>query len=176
MLVSPGSRLECFKNGVNQGVMFADIYEGEYFPAISLYFGATVGAGRTWWQRLFPLLAFVSVCRRRRAPAPTAGSQAEFACLCVSGPGGEGGDVGLCYTPHCTHCGMLPRAAVTRVPPKVTVNFGPTFKHPPSAASGARPFSDVVHRRNAELTLADIVGKVGVGCMCVRLCACVDGV
>jgi len=115
LLVSPGSRLECFKNGVNQGVMFADIYEGEYFPAISLYFGATVGAGRTWWQRLFPLLAFVSVCRRRRAPAPTAGSQAEFACLCVCrAPGGRGEMWGcvtrpIALTAAC--CPVLPSRA-----------------------------------------------------------------
>lgn len=32
-----------FKNGVSQGVAFKDIFEGVYFPAISLYKGCTVG-------------------------------------------------------------------------------------------------------------------------------------
>lgn len=73
--------MECFKNGESQGVMFSDVYEGEYFPTASLYYGATV-----------------------------------------------------------------------------TMNFGPDFKYQPSAP--ARPYCDAVHRRNAELTLADIVGKV----------------
>lgn len=31
-----------YKNGVNQGVAFTNIYEGNYYAAISLYYGATV--------------------------------------------------------------------------------------------------------------------------------------
>lgn len=34
-----------FKNGVSQGVAFKDIFEGVYFPAISLYKGCTVSGG-----------------------------------------------------------------------------------------------------------------------------------
>lgn len=36
LIVLKGSRLECFKNGESQGVMFEDIYEGNYFPTLSL--------------------------------------------------------------------------------------------------------------------------------------------
>uniref|UniRef100_A0A8D2MTM3 Set1/Ash2 histone methyltransferase complex subunit ASH2 n=1 Tax=Zonotrichia albicollis TaxID=44394 RepID=A0A8D2MTM3_ZONAL len=39
---APGSQIIFFKNGVNQGVAFKDIFEGVYFPAISLYKGCTV--------------------------------------------------------------------------------------------------------------------------------------
>lgn len=31
-----------YKNGINQGVAFTNIYEGNYYAAISLYYGATV--------------------------------------------------------------------------------------------------------------------------------------
>jgi Set1/Ash2 histone methyltransferase complex subunit ASH2 len=37
-----GSKLHFFRNGVNQGVAFNDIYEGTYYPAISMYKGSTV--------------------------------------------------------------------------------------------------------------------------------------
>eukprot|EP00041_Stephanoeca_diplocostata_P028844 m.834739 g.834739 ORF g.834739 m.834739 type:complete len:557 (+) comp23450_c0_seq5:166-1836(+) len=37
-----GSYLQCFKNGVNQGVMFDNLIEGTYYPAVSLYMGARV--------------------------------------------------------------------------------------------------------------------------------------
>jgi Set1/Ash2 histone methyltransferase complex subunit ASH2 len=40
----PGSRIECFKNGISQGVAWTDIYAGTYYPALSLYKGATVTA------------------------------------------------------------------------------------------------------------------------------------
>ena len=33
----PGSRIECFKNGVSQGVAWEDIFDGTYYPAVSLY-------------------------------------------------------------------------------------------------------------------------------------------
>jgi Set1/Ash2 histone methyltransferase complex subunit ASH2 len=33
-----------YKNGVNQGTAFTNIYEGNYYAAISLYYGATVSA------------------------------------------------------------------------------------------------------------------------------------
>jgi len=36
----PGSKIYFFKNGVSQGVAFEDIYEGDYYPAVSLYRGA----------------------------------------------------------------------------------------------------------------------------------------
>ncbi|NWR86279.1 ASH2L methyltransferase, partial [Furnarius figulus] len=39
---APGSQIIFFKNGVSQGVAFNDIFEGVYFPAISLYKGCTV--------------------------------------------------------------------------------------------------------------------------------------
>uniref|UniRef100_A0A8D2P300 Set1/Ash2 histone methyltransferase complex subunit ASH2 n=1 Tax=Zosterops lateralis melanops TaxID=1220523 RepID=A0A8D2P300_ZOSLA len=39
---APGSQIIFFKNGVSQGVAFKDIFEGVYFPAISLYKGCTV--------------------------------------------------------------------------------------------------------------------------------------
>lgn len=37
-----------YKNGVSQGVAFKEIFEGVYFPAISLYKGCTVG---TYWGK-----------------------------------------------------------------------------------------------------------------------------
>uniref|UniRef100_A0A7M4E093 ASH2 like, histone lysine methyltransferase complex subunit n=1 Tax=Crocodylus porosus TaxID=8502 RepID=A0A7M4E093_CROPO len=39
---APGSQITFYKNGVSQGVAFKDIFEGVYFPAISLYKGCTV--------------------------------------------------------------------------------------------------------------------------------------
>ncbi|XP_071655519.1 set1/Ash2 histone methyltransferase complex subunit ASH2 isoform X1 [Patagioenas fasciata] len=39
---APGSQIIFFKNGASQGVAFKDIFEGVYFPAISLYKGCTV--------------------------------------------------------------------------------------------------------------------------------------
>ncbi|XP_077326098.1 set1/Ash2 histone methyltransferase complex subunit ASH2 [Lithobates pipiens] len=39
---TPGSEIVFFKNGVNQGVAYKDVFEGVYFPAISLYKGCTV--------------------------------------------------------------------------------------------------------------------------------------
>lgn len=39
--VHKGSCIEGFLNGVSQGVMFQDIYEGTYYPAVSLYYGCT---------------------------------------------------------------------------------------------------------------------------------------
>lgn len=33
-----------YKNGVNQGVAFENLFEGIYFPAISLYKSCTVSA------------------------------------------------------------------------------------------------------------------------------------
>lgn len=35
-----------FKNGVSQGVAYDNLYEGMYFPAISLYKSCTVSAMR----------------------------------------------------------------------------------------------------------------------------------
>ncbi|KAF5297236.1 hypothetical protein FQR65_LT19730 [Abscondita terminalis] len=37
-----GSKIVFFKNGICQGVAFTDIYAGRYYPAISIYKGATV--------------------------------------------------------------------------------------------------------------------------------------
>lgn len=37
-----GSEIIFFKNGVNQGIAFSNIYEGTYYPAASLYMGGTV--------------------------------------------------------------------------------------------------------------------------------------
>ena len=37
-----GSTISFFKNGVNQGVAFTDIFEGTYYPAASLYKNCTV--------------------------------------------------------------------------------------------------------------------------------------
>jgi hypothetical protein len=37
-------QIEFFKNGVTQGVAWTDIYAGTYYPALSLYRGATVMA------------------------------------------------------------------------------------------------------------------------------------
>ncbi|KAF5291901.1 hypothetical protein FQR65_LT11385 [Abscondita terminalis] len=37
-----GSKIVFFKNGICQGVAFTDIYAGNYYPAISIYKGATV--------------------------------------------------------------------------------------------------------------------------------------
>ncbi|KAG8441202.1 hypothetical protein GDO86_006810 [Hymenochirus boettgeri] len=39
---TPGSEIVFYKNGVNQGVAYNDIFEGVYYPAISLYKGCTV--------------------------------------------------------------------------------------------------------------------------------------
>uniref|UniRef100_A0A8C3FN63 Set1/Ash2 histone methyltransferase complex subunit ASH2 n=1 Tax=Chrysemys picta bellii TaxID=8478 RepID=A0A8C3FN63_CHRPI len=39
---TPGSQIIFYKNGVSQGVAFKEIFEGVYFPAISLYKGCTV--------------------------------------------------------------------------------------------------------------------------------------
>lgn len=38
----PGSRISFFKNGVNQGIAFEDIYAGSYFPSVSLHKGVKV--------------------------------------------------------------------------------------------------------------------------------------
>lgn len=35
-----------YKNGASQGVAYKDIFEGVYFPAVSLYKGCTVGGGK----------------------------------------------------------------------------------------------------------------------------------
>jgi len=40
--VSEGSSISFFKNGVDLGVGFTDIYEGCYFPAVALYEHARV--------------------------------------------------------------------------------------------------------------------------------------
>lgn len=40
-----GSKILGYKNGVSQGVMFENIYDGVYHPAISLYMGAKVWEG-----------------------------------------------------------------------------------------------------------------------------------
>mmetsp|Transcript_25193 Transcript_25193/g.35296 ORF Transcript_25193/g.35296 Transcript_25193/m.35296 type:complete len:591 (+) Transcript_25193:74-1846(+) len=37
-----GSEIVFFKNGVNQGIAFSNIYEGTYYPAASLYMGGMV--------------------------------------------------------------------------------------------------------------------------------------
>lgn len=37
-----GSKIMYFKNGVSQGEAFIDIYDGAYYPAISIYKSATV--------------------------------------------------------------------------------------------------------------------------------------
>lgn len=39
---TPHSEIIFYKNGVNQGVAYKDIFEGVYFPAISLYKSCTV--------------------------------------------------------------------------------------------------------------------------------------
>ncbi|GFR78426.1 Set1/Ash2 histone methyltransferase complex subunit ASH2-like [Elysia marginata] len=39
-----GSKIMTYKNGVCSGVAFSDLFEGTYFPAISLYKNATVTA------------------------------------------------------------------------------------------------------------------------------------
>ncbi|GFO04228.1 set1/ash2 histone methyltransferase complex subunit ash2-like [Plakobranchus ocellatus] len=39
-----GSKIMMFKNGVSAGVAFSDLFEGTYFPAISLYKNTTVTA------------------------------------------------------------------------------------------------------------------------------------
>ncbi|XP_065176301.1 set1/Ash2 histone methyltransferase complex subunit ASH2-like [Sycon ciliatum] len=38
----PSSRLVCFKNGVSQGVACEGVYEGRYYPAVSLFKNATI--------------------------------------------------------------------------------------------------------------------------------------
>jgi hypothetical protein len=40
--VCPGSEIHFFKNGVSMGVAFRDVYVGTYYPAVSLYYGASV--------------------------------------------------------------------------------------------------------------------------------------
>ncbi|KAJ8022757.1 Set1/Ash2 histone methyltransferase complex subunit ASH2 [Holothuria leucospilota] len=40
--VAPGSKIVFFKNGVSQGTAFEDIYDGIYYPCISLYKGCSV--------------------------------------------------------------------------------------------------------------------------------------
>ncbi|XP_045467544.1 set1/Ash2 histone methyltransferase complex subunit ASH2 [Harmonia axyridis] len=42
--VLPGGKVINFKNGVSQGVAFEDIYQGAYYPTISLYRNVTVTA------------------------------------------------------------------------------------------------------------------------------------
>lgn len=37
-----GSHLTCFRNGQSQGVMFNDLLEGFYAPAVSVYYGGKV--------------------------------------------------------------------------------------------------------------------------------------
>lgn len=39
-----GSKMLFFKNGINQGVSFSDLYAGIYYPSVSLYMGANVTA------------------------------------------------------------------------------------------------------------------------------------
>ncbi|XP_068130705.1 set1/Ash2 histone methyltransferase complex subunit ASH2 [Hyperolius riggenbachi] len=39
---TPTSEIVFYKNGVNQGVAYKDVFEGVYYPAISLYKGCTV--------------------------------------------------------------------------------------------------------------------------------------
>ncbi|XP_053125959.1 set1/Ash2 histone methyltransferase complex subunit ASH2 isoform X2 [Hemicordylus capensis] len=39
---APGSQIIFYKNGASQGVAYKDIFEGVYFPAVSLYKGCTV--------------------------------------------------------------------------------------------------------------------------------------
>uniref|UniRef100_A0ABM5EPY2 Set1/Ash2 histone methyltransferase complex subunit ASH2 isoform X5 n=1 Tax=Pogona vitticeps TaxID=103695 RepID=A0ABM5EPY2_9SAUR len=39
---APGSEIIFYKNGASQGVAYKDIFEGVYFPAVSLYKGCTV--------------------------------------------------------------------------------------------------------------------------------------
>jgi hypothetical protein len=38
----PGSEIHFFKNGVSMGVAFRNVYVGTYYPAVSLYYGASV--------------------------------------------------------------------------------------------------------------------------------------
>lgn len=38
----PGSKIYFYKNGVCQGLAFEDVYQGAYFPAVSLYKSTTV--------------------------------------------------------------------------------------------------------------------------------------
>lgn len=46
-----------YKNGVNQGVAFENLFEGLYFPAISLYKSCTVGR--------FVAAAYLTLINRR---------------------------------------------------------------------------------------------------------------
>ncbi|XP_062994994.1 set1/Ash2 histone methyltransferase complex subunit ASH2 isoform X1 [Elgaria multicarinata webbii] len=39
---APGSQIIFYKNGASQGVAYKDVFEGVYFPAVSLYKGCTV--------------------------------------------------------------------------------------------------------------------------------------
>jgi Set1/Ash2 histone methyltransferase complex subunit ASH2 len=41
-VVRPRSKIICFKNGVCQGVAYENIFEGTYYPTISLYKGSSV--------------------------------------------------------------------------------------------------------------------------------------
>ena len=41
--MDPVFQMVFFKNGVSQGVAFENLFEGIYFPAISLYKSCTVG-------------------------------------------------------------------------------------------------------------------------------------
>jgi len=43
--IHPSSKILFFKNGISQGTAFEDIYKGYYYPAVSLYFNATVTVG-----------------------------------------------------------------------------------------------------------------------------------
>ena len=40
--VLPGSKIIFYKNGVSQGEAFLDIYNGAYYPSISVYKSATI--------------------------------------------------------------------------------------------------------------------------------------
>lgn len=42
MKVCKGSKITAFKNGKSMGTMFEDLYEGTYYPAVSLYMGAQI--------------------------------------------------------------------------------------------------------------------------------------
>lgn len=38
----PGSHITCYKNGECMGKMFENLYDGIYYPAVSLYYGGKV--------------------------------------------------------------------------------------------------------------------------------------
>ncbi len=52
------SQIIFYKNGINQGVAFTNIYEGNYYAAISLYYGATVSYRTLRLPCLFSNLRF----------------------------------------------------------------------------------------------------------------------